>query len=93
MGHGCPGYTYIRNVTPPLVIIIFLEGCFIFKLDLIIPVVNFLTQKVAITYSDVNWSYVKQKDLCDEHSEMSGNSYLADQLADLPPLLESSGQE
>ena len=31
------------------------------------------------------WSYAKQKDLCDEHTEMSGNSYLANQLADLPP--------
>ena len=31
------------------------------------------------------WSYTKRKDLCDDHSEMSGNSYLADQLTNLPP--------
>ena len=33
-----------------------------------------------------DWSYMKQNDLCDEHSEMSGNSYLADLLVDLPPV-------
>ena len=35
------------------------------------------------------WSYARRKDLCDEHTEASGNSYLADQvadqLADIPP--------
>ena len=28
---------------------------------------------------------MKQKDFCDEHTKTSGSSYLADQLADLPP--------
>ena len=37
---------------------------------------------LIITY----WSYAKRKDLCDEHSETSGNSYLADQVADLRPI-------
>ena len=43
-----------------------------------------------------NWSYAKLKGLCDEHGETSGNSYfsyLADQLADLPSVEASSGQE
>ena len=33
-------------------------------------------------------SYAKQKDLCDEQSKTSRNSYLADQLADLPPSID-----
>ena len=40
---------------------------------------------------------LEAKDLCDEHTKTSGNSYLADQvadqLADLPPVEASSGQE
>ena len=39
------------------------------------------------------WSYAKRKDLCNEHSETSGNSYLADQLADLLPHRSASGSE
>ena len=37
---------------------------------------------------DTDWSYVKRKDLCDEHSESSGNSYLADQLQIYPPPID-----
>ena len=41
----------------------------------------------------IHWSYATRKDLCDEHSETFGNSYLVDHLADLPPIVASCGQE
>ena len=48
----------------------------------------------SIASNCFKWPYMKQKDPCDEHTKMSRNSYLADQLADLPPpVLASSGQE
>ena len=43
---------------------------------------DLLPMRVTILFY---WPYAKRYDLCDEHTWMSGNSYLAYQLADLSP--------